>query len=101
MADHEQGIEQIAKYTGQLCAVLDIMNAKFPEFRSIMAFQIEVNEIDIISGANVGNDVCGSDLTNLLCSIQDAYAGKNLEGANFDLELNVILQRLRNDLEEE
>ena len=63
--------------------------------------KIEVNEIDIISGANVGNDVCGSDLTNLLCSIQDAYAGKNLEGANFDLELNVILQRLRNDLEEE
>ena len=40
MADHEQRIEQIAKYTGQICAVLDIMNAKFPEFRSIIAFQI-------------------------------------------------------------
>lgn len=94
----DERIEELAKHTGQLVAIIDLMNQEYTEFHSIFAFKILCNENEQINGANVGSEVCGSDLTDFMCSIMDAYAIKNIEGADFDLDLKVLIEKLRKDI---
>ncbi len=94
----EERIEEIARYTGQIVAIIDMMNQEFPEFQSIFAFKILCNPQETINGANVGDKVCGADLTDFMCSITDAYASKNIEGSDFDLDLKILIEKLKSDL---
>ena len=92
-------IETIARCTGEIVAILALMNERYPEFRSLLSFKIALSNGDELNGANIGSDVDGNDLTDLLINIQEAYASQEGDGMDFEIELNVMINKLKEGLE--
>lgn len=96
----EPHIETIARYIGQIIAILDLMNEQYPEFKSIISFKIIINEEEEINGAGVGLAVEGGDLTDLLINISETCAKNGGEALDFEIELNVMLNKLQQGLKD-
>ena len=90
--------EEIARYVGQIVAILDIMNLKYPTFKSLISFSIEIEDGQTVQGANISNFLEGGDLQDLLINIQDAYAKSYQDGETFEVDLAYLISKLKEDL---
>ena len=91
--------ETIARYIGQIVAILELMNEKYPGFKSLISFQLLLNDGSQMHGASVSKYLEGEDFGNLLMNIQQAYAERYNEGAEFEINLAQLIMKLKNDVE--
>lgn len=90
--------EEVARHVGQIVAILDIMNLKYPSFKSLISFQIKIDDEQTVQGANISNFLEEGDLTELLVNVQDAYAKRYHEGADFEVDLEYLISKLKDDI---
>jgi|TARA_B110000967_G_C18762364_1_gene498553 hypothetical protein len=90
--------EEVARYVGKLIGIMEMMNEKFPAFKSLFSFQLLLSEGSYLQGANVSRHLCGSDLTELMCNVQSSYAQRYDDGMDFEMDLMDLIIKLEDDL---
>jgi hypothetical protein len=91
--------ETVARYVGQIVAILEIMNHKYPGFKSLVSFQLLLDDGAYMQGASVSKYLEGEDFGNLLINIEQAYAERYDDGTEFEIDLAKLIMNLRNDVE--
>jgi len=95
----EEEDETIAKYVGQIVAILELMNQKYPSFKSLVSFQMLLSDGAYMQGASVSKYLEGEDFGNLLINIEQAYAERYNDGAEFEIDLAQLIMKLKDDVE--